>query len=245
MFVSGCPSLYIGRENLEISDKKVEKRNFKPMFNAFLVQNLNSKLYYEFRNSVFFDQDRYFKILYAPLQASINEDVLDTTFLKLFKEGRILGSMNYFPWKQQILDGGFNFSYGTRAHGNLVAIQNKIPAFMRVIDSRTREISEFFGIPNNLEYKFNEEKDSLYDLYKSMSYKKFNCLYKKRFNAFRNFLDKHNLPHRLNENNEVFFKYIKTKKYQSYPIDYCKHIEYKKFADNLSKELNKKTKKIL
>lgn len=237
LFVSGCPSLFIKRQNLKISNNKVEQKDFKPMFNAHLVQDLNYKLYKENNNCVFFDQDQYLELLYNPDVKNIQPKFENKVFIELFKSGKIKGDMNYIPWQKQIIQGKFNFSYGSRMHGNIIAIQNGIPAFVKAIDSRTREISEFFGIPNSIEYNFNEKNDSLYDLYKSISYEKFNELYPIKLNAFIEFLDKHKIPHRLNDNNDEFFDYIKNLGYETYTLDYYKQKKY----INLAKSIRKKT----
>lgn len=49
----------------------------------------------------------------------------------------------WFAWIRE-----FDFSFGTRFHGNLAALLNGVPAVVIVHDSRTRELCEFAAIPH-------------------------------------------------------------------------------------------------
>ena len=49
-----------------ISNKKVGKDVFCPMFNGQSVQEINSRLYESYPESLFFDQGYYFDLLYTP-----------------------------------------------------------------------------------------------------------------------------------------------------------------------------------
>lgn len=216
--VFGCPSMYINGLSFKISDKKVTENAFKPMFNAQFVDDLGLKLYEDWPDSAFFDQDRYLKSLFFPLKAKEDECLQNELFIKLYKQGRIRGDINYYPWLKQIKDNGFNFAYGSRIHGNVIAIQAGIPAFVKVIDSRTREIADFYGIPNSLEYRFNETKDSLYDLYKSINYDKFNKGYVDKYNKFKHFLT--TISGVENRTNNDFMSFLASKKYPEYNQNY-------------------------
>lgn len=50
-------------------------------------------------------------------------------------------------WMKYLKDKQFNFSFGSRIHGSILPILCNIPALVDCIDSRTREICEFFEIP--------------------------------------------------------------------------------------------------
>lgn len=213
-FVSGCPSMYFNGRDLKISDDKVDRKVFKPMLNASRVEEIDNRIYKDYKNSVYFDQDFYLKALFCPDKVD-NISELKYPFKYLYKNNRINGDMNYYPWSQEIKNGKFNFSYGSRIHGNFIAIQNGVPAFVKVIDSRTRELAEFFNIPNSIETNFNEKTDSLYDLYKEISYDKFNSTFAQRYDNFADFLSKHGIPNVLGQNDE-FKKYISQLEYQSY-----------------------------
>lgn len=239
--VFGCPSMYINGLSFEISDKKVLPQDFKPMYNAQYVQDLDEKLYKDYPDSAFFDQDRYLRSLFEPLNAKDYDYLQNKLFIKLYERGRILGDINYYPWRKSILDNGFNFSYGSRIHGNIIAIQAGIPAFVKVIDSRTREIAEFYGIPNSLEYHFDEKKDSLYDLYKSISYKKFNESYSEKFDRFKDFIFKisgvENKQDFASDNGKDFITYLSEQDYIAYDKKYQKTPEAKKLIYYLKRKL--------
>lgn len=83
-----------------------------------------------------------------------------------------------------------NFAYGQRIHGNIMALLAGIPAFVDVIDSRTREIAEFYHIPNSFDMPFNPKKDDLFELYQTLDFSDFNKNYKDKFTRFQGFLDK-------------------------------------------------------
>ena len=233
--VLGCPSMYINGQHFEISDNKVQQNAFNPIYNAQFVEDLDEKLYEDYPQSVFFDQDRYLRSLFLPLSAKNDECLRNDLFIKLYKQGRIRGDINYYPWQKQIIDNGSNFAYASRIHGNVIAIQAGIPAFVKVIDSRTREISEFYNIPNSLEYRFDESKDSLYDLYKNISYVRFNESYIEKFNNFRNFML--NISGVQIENNNNFKEFLASKTYPTYEYNY----HTTKNAKNLIKYIEDKT----
>lgn len=216
-FVSGCPSMYFRGRNLEITNDKVKKHIFKPMLNASNVSDLNIKIYKDYENSVYFDQDKYLKTLYCPMDIT-DYKALKYPFKYLYENKRIDGDMNYYLWSKQVQDGQFNFSYGSRIHGNFIALQNGIPSFVKVIDSRTRELAEFFNIPNSEEIAFDESKDNLYDLYLDIDYTKFNNEFYKKYDAFLKFLNDNNIPNCL-ENNYEFKEYLSKLEYYDYRQD--------------------------
>lgn len=213
-FVSGCPSMYFNGRDLKISDDKVDRKVFKPMLSASRVEEIDNRIYKDYKNSVYFDQDFYLKALFCPDKVD-NISELKYPFRYLYKNNRINGDMNYYPWSQEIKNGKFNFSYGSRIHGNFIAIQNGVPAFVKVIDSRTRELAEFFNIPNSIETNFDEKTDRLYDLYKEISYDKFNSTFAQRYDNFADFLSKHGIPNVLGKNDE-FKEYISKLNYFDY-----------------------------
>ena len=91
--VLGCPSMYINGQNFEISDNKVQQNAFNPIYNAQFVEDLDEKLYEDYPQSVFFDQDRYLRSLFLPLEAKNDECLRNELFIKLYKQGRIRGDI--------------------------------------------------------------------------------------------------------------------------------------------------------
>lgn len=52
----------------------------------------------------------------------------------------------------------YDFSMGMRFHGNIIAMQNGLRALFVVSDSRTRELTEYFGLPVLEAKEFDEQK---------------------------------------------------------------------------------------
>ena len=98
---------------------------------------------------------------------------------------------------QEFLCSNANFVYGQRIHGNIMGLLAGIPCFVDVIDSRTREIAEFYHIPNSFDMSFNPKKHDLYELYQSLDFSDFNANYKIKFARFKKFLSDNGLPNML------------------------------------------------
>lgn len=97
-----------------------------------------------------------------------------------------------------------NFFYGRKLHGNIVGLQYNIPCFIVPIDTRVREVCDFYSIPNIFNTDFNEEKDDLYELYKSLDFSEFNSKYKQSYKAFEDYLEKHGIPNNLGDSTDYF-----------------------------------------
>ncbi len=217
LFVTGCPSLYINGKNFSISNQKVSIDTFRPMLSASKVQDINKKIYTKYPQSCYFDQDYYLKYMYHPEIIKNNKNI-HPLFKKLYKQNRIFGYMNYIMWKRKILKSNFNFSYGSRIHGNIIALQQKIPAFVKIIDSRTREIAEFYKIPNSIDIDYSEKNQDLYDLYKSLNYEEFNRNYLEKYNNFSKFLLDRDIPNNLGDS-ENFIEYLNGLNYYDLETD--------------------------
>lgn len=234
LFVSGCPSLYLLGQEAHISNNKVSKENFKPMLCGGCVEDINKKIYRTYKSSVFFDQDVYLKYLYKPDKLKVSE-ILKTTplFLELYQNDRIKGFLNYYPWIREIIENSYNFSYGKRIHGNIIALQNNIPAFVKAHDSRTREIAQFYNIPNSFDIPFDETKDELYDLYKELDYTKFNETYKNRFNSFVDYLENKKISNLLKQEAKEYIENISKMKYLEFSMQNKKKKDFAKLKNRL------------
>jgi hypothetical protein len=218
LFVSGCPSLFIRGKNACIAEK-VSRENFSPAFNARAAQCISERLYEVFPNSKYIDQTEYFDILYHPeplYEGRIKR--LRDIVKKLYVEDRIYGDMNYVPLVEEIKKQNYNFSYGEKLHGNILFLQLNKPCFIKVIDSRVREICEFFKIPNSLDIQFDENNDDLYALYCSLDFSDFNVRYQNAYTAFKLFLENNEIPNNL-EKTDDYFSYMKSFEYYDYRND--------------------------
>lgn len=232
LFVSGCPSLFMCGFSDNVLNKKIINRDcFNPMFNGQTVQEIDDSLYDRYPNSHFFDQGYYFDLLYEPNVLTDERFYrLNDSVKKLFLSRRIDGDMNYFLWRKSVLDKKFNFSYGSRLHGNIIAIQLGIPCFVKVIDSRVREIVELFNIPSNMSYRYNEKSDDLFELYNSIDYSIFNKTYLNQFLIFERYLNSNNIHNRLRDLHTDFINCLSKQEY----FDYRKNIELDEKVNHLS-----------
>lgn len=217
IFVSGCPSLFYSSRNLSNFGTGVLKEDFNPCFNGEYVSSIPQEWWWKYDHSKFYDQGCYWAELYnADDIKSYNRHLWP--FRKVYAEGRLEGDLNYFMWKKSLLDNAFNFSYGSRIHGNIIALQNGIPAFVKVTDSRTREIAECFKIPNSIQIPFDEEQDDLYELYTRCDYTSFSEQRLIKQEEFKNFLGKHGIKNNVGES-EKFDAYYSSLDYYDYRND--------------------------
>lgn len=209
--VTGCPSLYQLGKDFQIDNSKVNISSFNPIFNG------NFKLYFrairEFNKSIYIDQDLFADCLY-------NSSYLDNTSLKckinfyrnygiesaeLLSKNKIRMIADMNDWYSYIKNGKFNYSFGTRIHGSIMAILAGVPATVLAIDTRTREMAEFFDIPYVLaDYKKNFSAEDIYRFYMEADYTKFNQTYQEKYTNYENFLKEHKIVTSINENNTFF-----------------------------------------
>ncbi|MFF1837642.1 polysaccharide pyruvyl transferase family protein [Streptomyces sp. NPDC058231] len=87
---------------------------------------------------------------------------------------------------------GFDFSFGSRIHGNIAALLAGTPATVLCGDSRTLELCRYFGIPHRMLAKAPEDLDPA-DLYAEADFGPLMRGHHERFDRFMNFLDKNGL----------------------------------------------------
>lgn len=234
LFVSGCPSLYINGRDYRIIKKEVSEKEFRPMLvSSDGICEENAAIFNEYPKSTFFDQDSYMAFLYAPEEVKEAWRYLQPVRL-LYSQNRIKGDVNYIPWCNQIVNGGYHFSYGNRVHGNILALHNGVPAYILAKDSRTREIAEFYKIPNSVENPHDAADETLYELYQRLDYEEFNRTYKNRFDALDKYLTEKGIPNVLGENH-AFINYLKNLTYYDYSKDESVLIQKGKLIKKLPK----------
>lgn len=215
VFVSGCGSLYYNGENFEISNTKVDRRDFVPILNGYYVNDINPRIFKRYPRSIFFDQDIYYRAIKYPGLVSASEvrRLSCRQLLELYStligkrkndaEERLQTWQTVPQWQSAIERSGATFSYGSRMHGNMIALLTRVPAYLRVIDARTEELADFYKIPNSLKIDFDERKDSLYDLYLSLDWNEFNSNYRCILSRFSKWLDLKCLPNRIGRNSAI------------------------------------------
>lgn len=197
--VTGCPSLYQVGRYLRIDKDEVGPRQLKPVVNGqnyMFSSPFYKKIFNEYKNSVFVDQDHYGKYLYDPtFFADYNYSlknmlklVKNETFLgmELLSHDRIVYFADMPQWNSWLKESDFNFSFGARIHGNIMSILSGIPAVVHAWDSRTREMAEFYSIP------FVDDSivasSSLYAIYEKADYSEFNNNFQKHYDEYEDFL---------------------------------------------------------
>lgn len=192
--VLGCPSLYMNGPDLKIQKKEISKTQIKPIFNGNRIW-FNSEYHHYFSDypqSIFVCQDLFYSLLYD-INSFTNEYYFlqDGLFLDLFKNNRIKLYCDYLAWDKDLKEQNFNFCVGSRIHGNVTSILAGIPSFVDSIDSRTRELAEFFDIPSKPLTNPNIPLEKLYD---ETDYSKFNKTFKSKFNKFKDFMNDSGFP---------------------------------------------------
>lgn len=184
--VTGCPSLYqFGRE-FKVDNSKVPREKFKPALNGTI--ELCKKPLADYFQSEFFDQGMFYPILYHEFQCSVKEYI--RTFgiksAELINDNRLNLFIDMQDWMDYLVANSFNFSCGSRIHGNIMPILSGIPAAICPPDSRVQEMAEFYDIPMISEEDL--KKKDLYDIYLDTSYKKFNQTFAQKYDGYEKFL---------------------------------------------------------
>ena len=205
--VTGCPSLFQNGRNLKISKEKVEYYDFKSIINGndFLKKGILNK------QSIFIDQDCFSDFFYnTEIYRNDIEKILYSLLDKygfqkssLLINNKIQLFMDVPEWGDYIKSNSFNFSFGSRIHGNIISILNGIPALIYPIDSRTKEMAEYYCIPTTNIKPKNQKK--LYELYLETSYGKFNNNFPKIYDKFNKFVVEHGLVKKTINTKNVFW----------------------------------------
>ncbi|MDQ1530197.1 MAG: hypothetical protein QOE37_302, partial [Microbacteriaceae bacterium] len=96
------------------------------------------------------------------------------------------------PWLDHLAT--FDFSFGTRIHGNIAGLAAGIPSYVLAHDSRTLELARYFDIPHRTMDRVDATTDAA-DLYAEADYSAFNHGHRERFERFTGFLGAHGLGH--------------------------------------------------
>jgi hypothetical protein len=108
----------------------------------------------------------------------------------LVGSGRTVMPVNVPGWLEHL--ARFDFSFGTRIHGNIAAILAGTPAYVLAHDSRTAELAEFHAIPHRTVGKDVASLDAA-ALYADADYDAMLTRHKDTWAGFAGFLDMHGL----------------------------------------------------
>lgn len=189
--IIGCPSMYYwNNPNLKILSTINEPKNLTCNFKSspFEFQKFNEidssfLKYCCDRNALFVEQ-----IKIADNVKNLETEG-DKKIYHWLKEH--LGIFyNFEEWIYALRN--YDFSLGSRFHGNVIALQAGMKSLFLVVDSRTKEMIDFFNLPSITPSEFDSKKDLSY-YYKLADYSKFNENYPKLFKNFLIFLKKNGL----------------------------------------------------
>lgn len=110
----------------------------------------------------------------------------------LVRDGRTSFFVDPEPWIRYL--AGFDYSFGTRIHGNIAALLAGVPATVLAHDSRTLELVRFYDIPHRTMKQVGPDTDAA-ELYAEADFTAFNTHHAERFDLFTDFLGAHGLHH--------------------------------------------------
>lgn len=206
--VTGCPSLYQMGPAFCVNDEKVELAELKPVFNGFVKPFEN--LLREYSQSVFIDQCDYFQPLFHGAYLANPNFKFQMEFVNrygfqaanLLAEGRIAMIADMCDWWNYLRRSSFNYAFGSRIHGTIMALLSGIPATIVTFDSRTREMAEFFDIPYVLAKRKNSfDLETFHKLYEDADYTRFNQTFREKYSVFEKFLVEHGIVSHVNTHN--------------------------------------------
>lgn len=209
VIATGCPSMY---QNglIHVEKAMVSKEDFKVAING-RIRDFRDALIrrtFEEYHAVYVDQDEYCSILYGENNRNIKQMIGKLSFegIKLLSQKQVQFFYQLPVWYQYICDN-VDFMFGSRIHGNLIALLAEKPAMVYLppqrTDLRVKELAEFFKIPS---VNTKAEKD-LYDLYQEVDYKDFNSNYTKKFTEYETFLCSAGILKKLSrDKNSLFYK---------------------------------------
>lgn len=110
-----------------------------------------------------------------------------------------------YNWSNYLKEVGFDYSFGTRIHGSIMAILSGIPATVAAIDTRTMEMADFFNIPYIKHIPGHSyTPEELVALYNQADYTTFNETYPEKYQVYENFLIQHGIVTHANQHNSFF-----------------------------------------
>ena len=110
----------------------------------------------------------------------------------LVAEGRTSFFVDPAPWIQYL--SKFDYSFGTRIHGNIAALLGRTPATVLAHDSRTLELARYHDIPHRTVDALPPTIDAA-ELYAEADFTAFNREQAARFERFGDFVHAHGLHH--------------------------------------------------
>lgn len=190
--VVGCPSLTLHGPGHSIESARALEEGANVAYNIETSKDIEP--------SFFRDLEHRFDATYFPQDQKTLEGMLwgseaypgRTTDLPLGRNHRqfLEGKAEYWAdapaWIERLKD--FQFSVGSRIHGNIAAILAGIPAVLLAHDSRTLELAEHHMIPVRKVIPGEDSNLKLEDIIAEASYEEFNRSHAKNFEVLSDFV---------------------------------------------------------
>ncbi|WP_327118713.1 polysaccharide pyruvyl transferase family protein [Streptomyces sp. NBC_01341] len=108
----------------------------------------------------------------------------------MYREGKVRLYIDPATWIEELR--AFDFSFGSRIHGNIAALLAGVPSTVLCSDSRTLELCRYFGIPHR---KISETPKNIdpAELYEAADFGELVNGHKERFLRFTGFMEKNGL----------------------------------------------------
>jgi hypothetical protein len=201
--VIGCPSMFMYGPNLKV-EKKVESLSYdSPIaFNVspYVPEMGPLSLYAaeHFPNLVYMAQNiqTLELMLYGSypkgkrMNAMAASGAPITLEHPLIRSDRVRFFLDPKTWFQHLAE--YDFSFGTRIHGNIAALLAGTPALLLAHDSRTLELAEYHEIPHRTITSIEDDADPL-SLYAECDWNRLNKAHPDRWDSFASFLGEHRL----------------------------------------------------
>lgn len=183
--VIGCPSMYnMGSRDFTINKKDkvfATCANFRTIYGLLKQKEKHFLSYCASHDFGFVEQTN----LELKLENVDDEKYFNYVAPWMNRQKHIFFDVD--EWNKYI--GSFDFSFGARFHGNVIALWNGVPALFVTIDSRTKELTDFFGLPTIAINDFDFTKPLEY-YYEKADYSVFNATYAAKYDHYLEFLKK-------------------------------------------------------
>ncbi|MDR6757004.1 hypothetical protein J2Y48_002300 [Mycoplana sp. BE70] len=204
--IIGCPSMFMYGENLAIRDPGTISLDSPISINvtsAFkkgcfrngldLMLHLADNHIQKYRNSVVICQESrsLTTMLWGGGKGSEFDGISPESIYELTANKRAKFFVDPSTWFDYL--SKFQFSFGTRLHGNIASILGGTPAFILAPDSRTRELAELFHIPYRRMDEIDENLDAR-ELAESADFSRMLNGHSALFENYVKFIKKNNLP---------------------------------------------------
>ncbi len=189
--IIGCPSLYCGLDPTLRIDKAPFREDMKAVCNFRTFYGKLNPTECEFltfaanRKLPFVEQTQQELTL---LNCQNNEPQFRYFDAWLKEQTHVFYEIE--PWVEWLRQ--FDFSMGSRFHGNVLAIMNGIPALTMVIDGRMQEMTKYFRLPTLDVKDFSLDRPLSY-YYDLADFTEFNRVYPQRLATFLDFLHRNGL----------------------------------------------------